>query len=453
MKGFDNQAALRIKTPEINRRVDSALGLSRGDPKMHKEYISHMDQGRFSMIGKLENSVSMLQTASVGIEKIKGWLNDMKRFLEEEGYRSFRAQIPVSVINNFLTDRLAHIKMISETTSFQERALLNGKCGVKGETTGNSLHFVRGSARVVSCGSPGYPLAIYQTPQPSTLSGNAQLSPQNLKRESIIALADESQEIRYRIRGSEDPNSLVANLQRCLIDHGFDISVYRTGDNCLFFRHNQLGSSNVFKGMSYNSRIVSDIPGKFKEAESGKDIIGTIGSEQAHGDGGYLVGGKGNRKTDGLAVYYDGTIEYPGQIIGYISVEQNGIMVPVDLVGNQVEILSIPSMQPEMLASGVSNRSGFTSLASVRANTVEECRDALKLIMWSITYLEYLQEELKWKETSYVERAVELLRSTMLSKTAGEEILYLSKEKAKSMVNQLKTMLNPAVAMKVSSWR
>ncbi len=453
MKGFNKRIAPRVRAPEFNRRADSALGLSRGDPVTTKECISPMHQDRFSAIGRLESSVSVLQAASIGIDKTKGWLQEMKTFLEEEGYRSFRARIPVSVINNYLTDRLDHIKMTTKTTSFQGTALLNGKCGVKGDVTGDGLRFVRGSARTVSSGTPGYPLAVYQSPRPSTLMGPDPLTPQNLKRESIIALADETQEVRYRIKADEDPESLVANLQRCLIDHGFDVGVYRTRDNCLLFRHNQLGSACKFKGMSYHSCLVSDIPGKFMEAESGRDIVGTIGSEQAHGDGGFLVGSQGNRKTDGLIVYYEGMVEYPGQIVGYVSLEQNGITVPLDAEGNQLEMLSIPSIQPELLAAGVSNRSGFSSLASIRANTVEECRDALKLIMCSITYLEYLQEELKCKENSYVDRAVELLRSTMCSKTAGEEILYLSKEKAKSMVDQLKGMLNPPVALNAAPLR
>ncbi|MBC8478446.1 hypothetical protein H8D51_02770, partial [bacterium] len=170
------------------------------------------------------------------------------------------------------------------------------------------------------------------------------------------------------------------------------------------------------------------------------------------GEGGFLTGNSGNLHTDGLVVYYDGMIETPGQIVGSVHVEQNGIRVPVDLSGSKVEILAIPSIQPEILAAGISNRSGFTSLKSIRANTVLECRDALELIGWSLTYLDYLLQELKHNENNFVDRAVDLLRSTMRSQSAGEEILYLSRDKAKSMVDELKGMLTPDMTMKVSSW-
>jgi len=409
------QTAIRRHKADIERRVDPTLTVSRGDPDAHRDYISPFEQGRFAMIGRLESGVSKIQTATLGVEKIRGMLTEMKRFLEEEGYRSFRAQIPVSVINNFLTDRLAHIKMTSETVSFRGQALLNGKSGVRGSTTGQNLRFIRGSARVRSSGENGYPIAIYQAPRPSVLCGAGRLTAEEIRAESEIALADDQHEVRYRIGSDENPDSLVSNLQRYLVDNQFDISVYCTQDNHLFFRHNQLGSATSFKGMSARSRLISDIPGSYREAESGADVMGTIGAEQASGDGGFLVGNRGNPSTDGLVVFYDGRIDTPGQIVGYVQVEQNGIQVPVDISGSRVEILSIPSIQPEMLAVGVSNRSGFSSLKSIRANSVLECRDALRLIDWSITY-------------------------------------FLSRDKARTMVDELKSMLTPAMTMKVTSW-
>ncbi len=453
MKNYDNQNTLRVNVPDFNRRVETALGLSRGDPVEPRDYISSVDQGRFSVIGKLESSVSMLQTARMNIEKLKGWLREMKEFLEKDRHRSSWAQIPVSVTNNFLSDRLSHIKVTTETASFHGKPLLNGKSGVKGEITGNNLRFVRGSARVVSSEPPGYPLAIYQSPRPSFLFGSSQINQKNLRDESIIVIVDGSHEIRYRIKENESPESLIENLQQCLMQQGIDISVFRTSDNHLFFRHNQLGSRTSFQGMSYKTCLVSDIPGQFRAADPGIDVTGCIGTESAHGDGGFLIGDKGNKKTEGLVVYYDGNVEYPGQIVGYVNVQQNGILVPLDANESKMEILSIPSLQPNTLAAGVSNRSGFSDLSAIRGNNEFECRDALRLILWSITYLEYLLEELRWKEKSYVERAVELLRSTISPQSAGEEMIYLSKDKAKDMVSQLKNMLTPSTVLNVTSWK
>jgi hypothetical protein len=453
MKMVGKNTVPKVKAPGYNRRLEPALGLGsnvRGDPDRTREYVSHTDPSRFSVIGQLESSVSMLQTAWVNIEKLKGWLQEMKTFLEEEGYQSFRAKIPVSVINNFLSDRIAHMKMTAETASFQDKALLNGKSGVRAEVTGDNIQFVRGSPKVLSSDDHGYPLAIYQSPSAAILTGTDRLTYENISDETMISVSEGSQEIRYQIRPDEDPDSLVAGLQQTLLDHGMDISVFRTTGGHLLFRHNQLGSVPRFKGMSYQTRLVSSIPGRYLEADLGKDVTGTIGSEQAKGDGGYLIGSPGNRRTDGLVIYYDGAIDYPGQIMGYIWVEQNGTKVPLTLSGSQSEILSLPALQPELLATGVSNRSGFISLDSIQASTVLECRDAIKLILWSMTYLDYLAEELRKKENNYVERAVELLRSTMTRETASEAMMVISKEKAQSMASQLKNMVTPAMMSKVT---
>jgi hypothetical protein len=395
------------------------------------------------VIGKLESTVSMLQTARINIEKMKSWLQEMKIFLEKEQNRSSWAKVPASVINNFLTDRMARLKVMSETVSFQGKPLLNGHSGVSGTATGDNLRFIRGSARVVSSEGPGYPVVIYQAAKPAILMGNAQVNEENLKNERLIALSNGSQEVRYRIREDDTPDQLIINLQKCLIENGLDISVFRTKDNHLLFRHNQLGSKPGFQGMSSNTRIVSEKPGEYSPADPGMDVNGMVDSETAHGDGGFLIGDKGNKKTDGLVVFYDGAIEYHGQIVGHISVKQNGILVPLDSSETKMEILSIPSVVPILLAAGVSNTSGFSDLSEIRGNTETECRDSIRLILWSLTYLEFLSDELKWKEKIYVDRAIELLRSTIRPQSAGEEVLFLSKDKAKDMVNQLKSMLTP----------
>lgn len=453
MKDYKGQSALFKRSADFSRRVETALGLSRGDPSYQKEYISSVDSGRFSVIGKLENTVSMLQTARINIEKIKSWLVEMKEFLEKEQSRTNWARVPASVINNFLSDRLTCIKVTAETVSFQGKLLLNGSSGVLGNTTGDNLRFIRGSAKVVTSPETGYPVIVYQVPKPAMLIGSGDLNPQILKHEKLLAFSSGSREVRYRIKEDETPEKLIVNLQKSLAEHGLDISVFRTKDNHLLFRHNQLGSRSTFQGMSYNTHIISEKPGEFKAAEPGVDISGTFGSENAHGDGGFLIGDKGNNKTDGLVVFFDGDINYSGQIVGYVQIKQNGVLVPLDSSESRMEILSIPSVKPMVLSAGVSNGSGFSDLSVIRGNTEFECRDSIRMILWSMTYLEYLLDELKWKEKIYVDRAVELLRSTIKPQSAGEEMLYLSKDKAKDMVNQLKSMLTPVSVMKVTSWK
>ena len=213
------------------------------------------------------------------------------------------------------------------------------------------------------------------------------------------------------------------------------------------FRHNQLGSVKKFKGMSYHSRLISDRPGRYEESSPGRDIRGSIGSEPATGVGALLTGNPGNRKTAGLTVFYNGERKTPGKIVGYVQVVQNGMIVPLDLENQRKEILSIPALQPDKQAMGVSNYSGFLNLQSIKVRNDQEKKDTIRLINHALSDSEKLMGEFKGKENEYVDVAIELLRTTMKPQSAGLEILSLSQEKAGEMATQLKSMLNPSVVI------
>jgi hypothetical protein len=319
---------------------------------------------------------------------------------------------------------------------------LNGDCGIRADVSGENLRFVRGSARVISSREPGYAVAVYQSPRPSMLTGNCRLTQDEIDREQFIFINDGSQEVRYRLKKDETPDSLVENLKECLLNQNLDVDVFRTRDDRLFFKHNQLGSKNRFQSMSAKTRLISDSPGQYEVSLPGIDIAGTIDSESAHGDGGFLIGDSDNKRTDGLVLFFDGEVGFPGQTVGHVKIKQNGITVPLDSSGSIVEMLSIPSIKPDLLAVGLATGSGFKDLASVQIVDELSCKDALKMALWSVVYLEYLCKELKLKENDYTNRTIELLRgSTSSSPVNEDDSLCLSKEKAGTMVEQIKMML------------
>ncbi len=441
MSVYSNQYALKLGESCENSGLESSFKAPASDPLLDMEYVSSVNQGKFSTIGKLESGVSLLQTAQQQIEKIRLWLREIQQFLEGyEGHTS-PINIPKSVMSKYLEDRLDQVKEVVETASFQGRTVLNGDCGVIAKITGENLRFVRGSARVISSQNKGYPVAIFQAPKSSMLIGANHITLDEVRRENLIAISDGMQEARYYPRKDETPDSLVNNLRKCLANHNIEVDVFRTKDNRLFFKHNQLGSKYSFKAMSSVSHLVSSIPGQFRPSIPGIDIAGTIGAESAHGDGGFLIGDVGNKQTDGLVVYYDGIVDYPGQVVGYVETEQQGLTIPLDPMESKLEILSIPSIHPEVLAIGVTNRSGFEDLNSIRGSNDYEWKDALKMVLWSLVYLEYLSKELKVKEDDYVDCTISLLQGNTESTLVKNEALCLSQEKANDMVNQLKEML------------
>ncbi|MCP4294126.1 MAG: hypothetical protein GY786_00790 [Proteobacteria bacterium] len=402
-------------------------------------------EGHFAVIGKLESTVSKIQIVQKAIEKLMETLEEMRNFMEYKGIAMTKGIESSDVLKNFLKEQLAKIGSYVANSSFQGKGLLNGDCGVTGITTRQDLKFVKGSSRSISTGIPGYPVSIYQVASAASLVGHLPVNRETLRQETTIAIQEGKQQMRYRLKRDENPESLIHNLQDSLLNHGLDIKVTRTVDNKLCFVHNQLGSDVQFFGASGRTKIISDFPGELKKCQQGKDIVGTIGREQTSGTGGFLVGNRGNRNTDGLILYYDGKIKFPGEIIGYVKVMQNGLYVPLDLSENRMEVLSIPPLSPEHQSVGVSNGSAFGSLNAINVDTKEQSRDALKLILWAISDLKQLRQELQWKEDSYINRTIEFLKGSVRPLTAGEEIMDFSKVKACEMAGQLKSMLSSEV--------
>ncbi len=442
MISYNNQCAFKLD--ELDERLKGKQGGEQDglDPLLDMKYVSSVNQGRFETIGQLETGVSLIQAAQKGIEKITFWLQEIGHFLNDMDDGKGSTVIPKSVINKYIGDRLVMIEDAVNNASFQNRKLLNGDCGIRAEVNGESLKFIRGSARVASSGEPGYAVAIYQVPRPSMYTGVSPLTQEEIDREQSIGIDDGTLKLRYRLKKGETPESLVVNLKKILLDQNLDVDVFRTRDNRLFFRHNQLGSKNNFKVMSESTSLVSKNPGEFESSIPGIDIAGTIDSESAHGDGGFLIGDRNNKHTDGLVLFYDGDIEYPGQIVGYVRLSQNGITVPIDPAGTNVEMLSIPSVDPKYLAVGLTTMSGFSDLTSIEIVNEASRKDALKMTLWSVVYLDYLNKELKLKENDYTDRTIQLLRGSMSTSPAEcKENLCLSSEKAGEMVEQIKKML------------
>ena len=147
------------------------------------------------------------------------------------------------------------------------------------------------------------------------------------------------------------------------------------------------------------------------------------------------------KRVAGLVLYYGGKIEHPGQIVGYADVTQKGILVPLDATDERKERLSIPAVNPKTLSVGVANQSGFTALEEIKGSSEIERMDSLKLVKNAQQELTDLSEELKWKENTYVDLAIKLLRQGIAPQEAGEELLELRADKATQMAQDLKNML------------
>ena len=441
MRTYYQYSPGKIKTGKIPK-LDLSLHKKTEVESDNSDLLPGTTARNFAVIGKLESTVSRIQIAQNVIGKLVDILDGMHSFMENQSIAVTKGIKSPDVINNFLKEQLDKIDDYVANSTFQGVGLLNGESGVTGRTTRHDLRFIKGSSRTRSIDIPGSPVTIYQAASAASLTGHLPLNEKLLKRESAIIIKDGQLQMRYQIKKGETPESLIYNLQGSLLNYGLDIKVAKTADHKLCLIHNQLGSEVNFFATGTNTDVISDFPGLLKQSIPGKDIVGRIGTEQASGKGGFLIGNRGNQYSDGVVLYFDGKIKFPGEIIGYVQIQQNGICVPLDPGEEKEEILSIPPLSPRQQAVGVSNGSTFCDLGSINVGTREQGRDAIKLILWAISDLKRLRQELQRKEDSFVNRTIEFLKGSVRPLEAGEEIMGFSKDKAGEMAGQLRLMLS-----------
>ena len=394
-----------------------------------------------TVINELENNVSRLQTADNGIDQIFDVLKGLVDFLDEEVAFKPKSNIPGSVINHFIDEKLREVNSFCSQTTFSGKRLLNGESGVIGQAVGKGLHFVRGSALVKSSGEAGYNVQITKVPTASIMIGAEKLDRDTLKRENLIIIKDQKKKVSYELKPNESIHSLIKNLQKKLNANGLDISVFQSRNNYLILRHNEPGDHTHFTGVSRKTALLSKIPGEPEVSQPGQNVAGYIDREPAHGLGGYLIGDAGNYRTDGLILFFNGSVRHVGETIGKVIVRQNGIQVPLSVDRAEMDLISLPNISPENMSVGVSNACGFMNLSMIRSNNAMERAESIKLIQYAMDDLKDLQSELKRKENFYVELAISLLRNPVHSQEAEIGVVSCSHEKANEMAQQIKQML------------
>lgn len=403
--------------------------------------LQNVGQIQKQATSQLEDAVSLTQVAQVTIVQILQRVQDMKQFLSELQFIQKKTLPPESIINHFLEEKLQQIKKLIVKNRFNETPIFSGHFGTHGETLGKHLQLVSFSSNVLPSPAKGYPVVIKQNAQRATLIGSEKLTSENLKLEKMISLFEGGKEIHYSLKKEESPDSLVQNLQNLVALRGLDLGVFRTSDNHLMVIHNQLGSRPNFQGLSYQSRILSETPALICAPQTkGRDIAGSIAGETALGKGGFLFGKKGNLQTDGLVLYYDGSLHYSGEVVGRVLISKNSLETPLPYLNQSFKPLNFPNLFPEKQAIGVGNQSGFLSLADLKGGTQLQRHDALKLIEIGIERLESLKNKLKQQEEQYVEQALHTLRSPLQIPFLLEEAVC-SKEKAHQMERQLREMV------------
>ena len=357
----------------------------------------------------LETVVSLLQTVGDSLEGFRRATSEALMALNAHWIQHDRGAVPTPELTRYLRTRVNRIAEIARGCKFHGRGLLDGQSGVVGY--GNGVRFVRGGPNTMSSPPEGFEVRILALASRASLTGSVPLHEDWLRAEEEIFVAEGDRFIRYVPAPFHSIGEFLPRFQEAMLAAGLDLEVGLTRQRRLIVRHNQYGSHFKFKGASARTPLLSSRPGKIEWSRKGKDIQGTMDGEPAFGVGRMLIGYLDNTRTSELAVVWRG--EPLGENnTARCHVRQNGILFQDGMGAGQNRMrISLPSFRPEWLGRWLETRSGYASLADVRAGTAEEIMDSVQLLFsLSCEVDEWTDRVRAWSER-YQNRALAYLRA------------------------------------------
>ncbi|MBI4082974.1 MAG: hypothetical protein HY423_10225 [Candidatus Lambdaproteobacteria bacterium] len=383
----------------------------------------------------LELAVSLLQTMAADLGRIDAILNETLAAVNACWVHGEHAHPPPAELGQLLSRRLVSVDEIARHCRFHGRGLLDGQSGVVG--VGIGVVFIRGGPGTVSSPASGYPVNIMGLPNRSSLVGGVPVHESWLREEQELFLAEGDQFVRYTPPKSGGVNEFLGRFQESVQRAGLDIDIGLTRERRLIVRHNQYGSQFKFKGLSRRTPLLSKRPGKLEWSRPGRDIQGTLAGEPAFGIGRMLLGYPDNALSSELAVVWRGEPLEDGHL-ARCYVVQNGIAFADSDRGAPSEVrISMPSFAADQLGRWVETRSGFASLADLRAGTWPEVMDALQMLFAVSSEVEEWLARVKGWIQRHQNRALGYLRRGSLG---GEEPLLTNAMQAQEVERMAMTL-------------
>ncbi len=359
------------------------------------------DQGNLSqeqVLKNLEQVVSMLQTASVGLDQIDDLLTDSIAVLSAHWSAREGQAAPPEELRDYTAQRLAAMEEIARGCRFHGRGLLDGQCGVAG--AGRGVVFIRGGPNTATSPPEGYAVRITDFPSRAAITGGVPVNEDWIWAEQEVFLAEGDRFVRFRAARGNSVTDFLRDLQEAVRASGLDLDIALTQQRRLVVRHTQYGSQFKFKGSSLNTPLLSKRPGKLEWSRKGTDIQGSLGGEPAFGIGRMLVGFLDNEHTSELAIAWKGEAPKEGQ--GFAcQLVQNGIAFQDSETPEAARLrISLPSLLPKQLGRWVDTRSGVPSLAALNTDSWQEVLDGLYVL------LAVSGEVVEWKDRvrAWIER-------------------------------------------------
>ncbi|MEC8254169.1 MAG: flagellin, partial [SAR324 cluster bacterium] len=303
-----------------------------------------------------------------------------------------------------------------------------------------------------------------------------------IERGEQITIIEDSKTVNFQTIKGETVETNLNALNAAIQEAGLDVEMIRfdekeTSPNApqiISLRHKEFGSEHSFKVATTTAGLLSSRADVYDTIENGLDVAGEINGEEASGKGQILTGNSGNSNTDGLAVRYTG-LALPGQLpqadvpaqmtpanqrserdlgnmgrvrAGTIALAQNSLVFQIGSNCEQTTSLALRNMQTNTLGTGVSNDSGFVSLADIDVTDAEMAQDAMCVIDRALEEVSSTRGEIGAFQKNNLESNLNYLRIAHENVLSSESVIRdadIAEEMTNFTRNQI--MTDSATAM------
>lgn len=467
-----NQAGMS-KTLE---KLSSGLKINRASEGPAALVISEQMRAQIAglsqAIDNSETAVSMIQTTEANMGEISNLLTSIRQLAIHAANEGVNDEVMLTADQKEIDNALATIDRIASQAQFGNKRLLDGSRGAFATTTGENLEFVSATLDTGDSRENGFDVKITQAATKAGVVGTTAITEEIVKAGEEMTVIENGKMATYTSNADDTAATMVQNLRNEINRKGLELDIKLNDQGMIEIKHKEYGSESGFQVLSSTAGVLSKSGNQIETAEAGKDVKGTINGESAVGKGQILTGVKGAGCVDGLSIRYYGdgkkmlippdcevadiTVETEGAkgqpqkdeisadglSVGRVFVAQNSMRFQVGANANQTVGISVKSGNPENMAKGIANKSGFESLADIDVTSFQGAQDTIKMVDSSISQIAADRGELGAFQKNTLESNLSNLRVANENLVSAESIIRdvdMAKEMATFTKNQIMT--------------
>ena len=441
--------------------------------------------GMNQAIDNSETAISLVQTTEANMAEINNLLVSIRQLAIHASNEGVNDQVMLEADQQEIDNALATIARIADQAQFGQKKLLDGSRGASGTTTGDYLEFVGATLNTGDSREQGFDVKITQASTKAHIEGATALTEEIVKSGETLTVIENGKMATYTSNADDTAETMVQNLKSEIDRKGLNLDIRLTEGKAVEIMHRDYGSAPNFQVSSSTAGVLSKESGQIEVATAGLDVKGTINGESAVGKGQVLTGVSGAKCVDGLSVrfYGDGKdlimppnctvadLEVPegeepvenqreplqfseegGASVGRVFVAQNSMKFQVGANQGQTVGISVTSADPETLAKGIANHSGFKSLADIDVRNFQGAQDTLLMVDKAIDEITSARGNMGAFQKNTLEANLSNLRIANENLISSESVIRdvdMAKEMAQFTRNQI--MTQSATAMLAQS--